>query len=151
MGTIIRTNSVFFSRTINTDNPPSVLHCFIGQGSHEKVVEMFVTKEHLPKVKNAVSEILASVETKRTRLEREFQSPSDYARRINPKEGICDHRFYSDVHVSLQVEAFGNFITSMKGEEVVDSKYCRVASTLMLSMSGAFNSEKERIEAFKEK
>ena len=43
--------------------------------------------------------------------------------------------FCIDVYCIVQVFS--------ENEEVVDSKYCRVASTLMLSMSGAFDSEKE--------
>ena len=132
-----------------SDDPPINLHLFI-QGRHEDV-QLLVTKEHFPKVKAAVCEILKEVDTKRSRLELNFPSPSDYAKTIVAKKGICDHRFFSDLHVGLQVRAFGNFMTSMKSEEVVESKYCRVASTLMLSMSGAFDSEKERIKAFKEK
>ena len=38
-------------------------------------------------------------------------------------------------HIGLQEQAFGSFITSMKSEKVVDSKYNTVASTLIQEMA----------------
>ena len=49
------------------------------------------------------------------------------------------------------MQAFGNFITSMKSEEVVDSKYNAVASVLMLHMStGTFLTECDRVNKFQD-
>lgn len=66
-------------------------------------------------------------------------------------QGICDHHFFSELHVGLQVQAFGNFITFMKSEEVVDSKYNAVASVLMVHMStGTFLTECDRVNKFQD-
>ena len=120
---------------------------FIG-GSHEAIVSHLVTEEHFPKVKAAVDDIVEKLETKRIRVESTLASPSDYGKSIQPNEGVCDHRFFSNLHVSLQIKAFGNFIMAMKSEEGVDGKYNRVASTLTQEMSGAFSYEKDRMTAF---
>ena len=120
------------------------------RGAHEGFVLSLVKAEHFPKVKACVDEIIQNLETKRIRIESKFPSPSDYGKSIQPMEGVCDHRFFSDLHVGLQVQAFGNFITSMKSEsEEVDSKYKRVATTLMQGMSGTFANEKSRVGKFR--
>ena len=51
------------------------------------------------------STAVQNLETKRIRIESNFPSPSDYGKSIQPMEGVCDHRFFSDLHVGLQVQA----------------------------------------------
>ena len=138
----------FFSRIIRLDNPPTILHLFM-KGTHEEFTLFLVTKEYFQKVEAAVNETISKLGSKRIRIESNFPTPSDYAKSIQSKGGVCDHRSFSDLHVGLQVQAFGDFITSMKSEEVVDSKYSTVASTLMQKMSGTFESEKDRVSTFK--
>ena len=138
---------IFSFRVAIHDSPPSNLHNFM-RGSHEYVVKLLVGEDHFEKVKSAVNEMLQNLESKRCRLESELPSPSDYAKVIQSREGICDHRFFSDLHVGLQVQAFGNFVASMKSEEFVDSKYYKVAATLMQNASRVFLSEGTRINNF---
>ena len=108
----------------------------------------FIAGDYFEQVKIAVNEIVTNLESKRHQLESRLPSPSDYATSIRSEEAICDHRFHSDLHVSLQVQAFGKFMTSMESEECIDSKYYKVAATLMQTATRAFDSEQRCVLEF---
>lgn len=118
---------------VGIDNPPAILHQFM-RGTHVELMK-FLVGDHFEQVETAVSEIISNLKSKRCRLESQLPSPSDYATSIRSEQGICDHRFHSDLHVSLRVQAFGNFMTSMESEECIDSKYYQVASSYTYAKS----------------
>lgn len=117
------------------------------RGTHAEVIKL-IAGDHFEQLERAVNEIVTNLKSKRSRLESQLPSPSDYATSVQPEEGICDHRFYSDLHVSLQVQAFGNFMSSMESEECIDSKYYKVAATLMQTATRVFDSEEKRALEF---
>ena len=88
-------------------------------------------------------ELNEELPSKRTKLEEQFKHPSDYEKEIVHIEGIHNHRFTSHLHISLQVEMFGEFIDAIESEECIDSKYYIAASALMQHMSGVFKNEQE--------
>ena len=99
------------------------------RGTHAELMK-FLVGDHFEQVETAVSEIISNLKSKHCRLESQLPSPSDYATSIRSEQGICDHRFHSDLHVSLQVQTFGNFMTSMESKECIDSKYYEVAALM---------------------
>lgn len=73
--------------------------------------------------------------TKHACIEKEFESLSDY----NPN--IHDHRFSSGLHVSLQVKAFRDSLDFVQEEDELESKYYKVAASLMQKVSLTFTNE----------
>ena len=100
-------------------------------------------QEHFSKIETAVDEVLRDLGSKRTCIEANLPSSSDYAKSCSENKMVKCHRFSSELHVGLQVEAFG-----FKSEEVIESKYCQVASTLMQKMSTVFPDETSRVSKF---
>ena len=106
------------------------------------------------KVKSAV-EVLKDTFVKRYRIEQLCPSPSELGKmKENAKpilDHISDHRLPKpcphDLHVSLQVEAFGEFIDVVSKEEV-ESKYLEVAGRVMQKMSHFYGSEQQCQNAF---
>ena len=140
-------NFFLYFRIILEDQNLAVLPNFLC-GTYSYTVELWAG-EYYPNIKAAAEELIEELPSKRTQLEEKFQRPSDYGKVIVHTEGIHDHRFTSDLHVSLQVEGFGEFMDTINSEECIDSKYYVAASALMQQMSGVFNDEKERVNTFK--
>ncbi len=127
---------------IEEDTPPLALRGFIQH--HNYTIESFKDyfQEHFSKIEIAVDEILRDLGSKRTCIEANLLSPSDYAKSCSDNKVVKCHRFSSELHVGLQVEAFGF------KSEVIESKYCKVASTLMQEMSKVFLDEVSRVKKF---
>ena len=134
------------------DSPPIILHLFMS-GSHEKLIYNMCKSndDFFSKVQRAALSLAKDVPTKRARLEEMFLSPSEYGKQDDDtikRNRVHDHRFRSSLHVSLQVEAFGDFIDTMNKEEIDDLKCYKVAASLMHKMSGVFASEGDRKDLF---
>ena len=78
---VLLTFNLFLSSIILMDNPPGNLHSFMS-GSHSTVVKwMLGSDENLFKrVEDAVQQLVGTALTKRTRIEQNFPSPSEYAK-----------------------------------------------------------------------
>ncbi len=129
---------------MKSDTHGNALHTFIQH--NDFMIDYFKDYfflEHFSKIEAAVDEILGDLGSKRTCIEANLLSPSDYAKSCSDNKIVNCHRFSSELHVGLQVEAFG--FTS----EVIESKYCQVASTLMQEMSTeVFLGEGSRVKQF---
>ena len=109
---LIVTYSFFwYSRILEIDNPPQILYYFM-EGTHEGVLKIFWDndEEIVSKIKYAVSKLVMTAHTKRSRLEKTCPSPSECGKLDIDFPHVSAHRSGSGLHVSLQVQAFGNFL-----------------------------------------
>ena len=130
------------------DERGHILYYFIEDTYH--VVVKVMCKTLYTQIKSAVDRMRINLKTKRARIEKTFQSPSDYGKQYGGNPNILDHRSSSfGLHVSIQVAAFGNFIDKMEMDEnTIDSKYFTCATSLMQQMSGYYHCEEGRKNAF---
>ena len=133
------------------------LRAFMEFEEDQVEVMKFICGSDFQQVQSAVTQLCKGVPTKRSRLEGNFPSPSDYGKLTNHSSypSILDHRSSSSVgsrsglHISLQVEAFGHFIDQMNIEDAeIDSKFYKVATSLMMKMSKIFRYESRRQNTF---
>ena len=104
-----------------------------------------------PRISDAAFALLDTAQTKRQKFEDSVESPSTFASSIFDRAEVCDHRYRQNLHVSLQVEAFGKFIDKVSEERVTDSDlFYQIAGRLMLAMSKPFGDEKTRENDFLE-
>ncbi len=144
---VVVSNSIsfLFFRMIKEDTATHTLDGLVnGFSMSIKCVQVHF-QEHFSKIKTVVDELVENLRSKRTCLEAKLISPSDYGKNCFQDQMVKCHRFSSELHVGLQVEAF-----CFKSDEVIESKYYRVASTLMQEMSHVFDSELGRLTAFRE-
>lgn len=66
------------------DSPPANMHLFM-QGTHEDILRLLITDEYFPKVEAAVTKITEELLTKRSKIEADFPSASEYGCSINQK------------------------------------------------------------------
>ena len=124
------------------------------EGSDNITLEVFkfVCGSLFTKVETAVTTLRdgATLTTKRARLEGAFfTSPSDYGKDSEGEPWIEDHRPFSGLHVSLQVEAFGHFIDRMDMEDgQIEPMFYEVATSLMKTMSKTFRFKDQRTTSF---
>ena len=104
----------------------------------------------MEKICDSVPLLLNMVHTKRAKYEENLLSPSDYGQIKVADEIIGDHRDLEifDLHVSLQLKLFGNFMDVVSGDGVIDSKYYQSATGVMQLMSQYYPNEKFREYAF---
>ena len=131
------------------DDPPTNLHSFI-EGTHEDVIKILCqgSDTFFDKIKVAVSKM--EIPTKRSKIEDDLPTGSEYGKKAAQHNipGICNHRYYSGLHTTLQVEAFGKFCDIMRSDDQLDSKFYETAALVMVEMSKEFKDEGTRLRKF---
>ncbi len=118
------------------------------EGARNLLVQFIVgSEDNVKAIEAAVSNLLPSVDTKRSKIESNLSSPSDYGKDLSSDINVDDHRTTHNLHVSVQMKLFGEFLDKMN-ESSVEDKFCRAASDLMLCMSKYYQYEAGRQKAF---
>ena len=114
------------------------------EGTHEGVLKIFWDndEEIVSKIKYAVSKLVMTAHTKRSRLEKTCPSPSACGKLIIDLPHVRAHRSGSDLHVSLQVQAFGNFLDKMKSpDNEIEPKFKEAAASLVKVVGRHYSNE----------
>ena len=132
------------------DRLGGILRLFMEFEEDQVEVMKIICGSDFQQVQSAVTQLRKGVPTKRSRLEGNFPSPSDYGKLTNTYLDLLSSvGSRSGLHVSLQVEAFGHFIDQMNIEDAeIDSKFYNVATSLMMEMSKVFRYESRRQSTF---
>ena len=113
-------------------------------------VSSYIPEDDFPKIMAVGQTLLESAHTLRARYERSLPVPSDYAKQHHQKDAhVIDHRNIPgepSLHISLQCRLFGAFRDELSPDP--PEKYLEYATKVMQRMSGYYNSELERQNAF---
>ena len=148
-------NLNFFLRFKECDAENVILHELLREEGWAKMniqnmlKWVFASDSFFSRISDAAFSLLDCSQTKRQKFEEIVESPSLFASSVFDKTEVCDHRYRQNLHVSLQVEAFGKFVDKVSEDrETCSDIFYQMAGRLMLAMSKPFGDEKTRENDF---